>query len=105
MPDEVIVNRLSKRRVHRLTGESYHLDFKPPPNDVDPDLILQRDDDRPESIRHRLRAYHRQTEPVEAYYQQHGPYYQVQGVGTFQEVQARIEQILQVAVPLSNKTA
>ena len=54
VPDDVIVERLSRRRVHAETGETYHLDHDPPPDDVDPDLIVQRDDDKPETVRNRL---------------------------------------------------
>jgi adenylate kinase len=90
VPDSVIVNRISKRRVHVKSGENYHLDFKPPPADVDPALIIQRADDRPESVMHRLKVYHEQTAPVEAYYRERGLLVEVDGIGSFAEVHERI---------------
>ena len=95
VPDEQIVERLSKRRMHKLTGENYHLDFNPPPPDVDPALIIQRRDDTPEVIRERLRVYRQETQPVEDYYRHRGQLIEVDGVGSFDEVFARIESVLQ----------
>ena len=94
VPDEVIVDRLSKRRVNKQTGENYHLDFKPPPDDVDPELIIQRKDDRPESILKRLGVYKAETKPVEQYYRDRGQLVQVDGVGSFEEVYSRIKNSL-----------
>ena len=89
-PDEVIVDRLSKRRVDRLTRENYHLDFKPPPADLAADRIIQRSDDRPEIVRHRLEQYRRRTSPVQEYYRERGLLTEINGVGTFDEVHRRI---------------
>lgn len=90
VPDEVIVDRLSKRRVHKETGETYHLDMDPPPDDVDPALIVQRPDDQPETIRNRLNVYREQTAPLKAYYRERGTYYEVSGVGGIDEIYERI---------------
>ncbi len=98
VPTEVIVDRLSKRRVHRVTGENFHLEFKPPPPDLAPDLIVQRQDDQPDAIRRRLKVYYEQTEPVEAYYKTKGHYHEVDGVGEIEAVYARIEEVLQAEV-------
>lgn len=94
VPDEIIVGRLSKRRVHRQTGENFHLDHKPPPSDVDPEMIVQRPDDRPEAIRQRLRLYREETEPVLEYYRERDLLVTVDGVGDFEEVYQRIERTL-----------
>lgn len=94
-PDEVIIDRLSKRRINRETGENYHLDLRPPPPDVDPSLIIQRADDRPEAIRHRLNVYYEQTQPVEEHYRACGELFEVNGVGGFEEVYQRILSVLQ----------
>lgn len=102
VPTDVIVDRLSKRRVHKLTGENFHLDFKPPPADIDPDLIIQRRDDRPESIRKRLEVYNHETEPVTDYYRRKDLFVSVDGVGTIEEVYARVEGALCMA-PLEKK--
>ncbi len=90
VPDEVIVDRLSKRRIHKETGETYHLDMDPPPDDVDPSLIVQRPDDQPETIRNRLSVYHEQTAPLEAYYRERDVYHEVEGVGDIEEIYTRI---------------
>lgn len=94
VPDDVIVRRLSRRRVHTETGETYHLDHDPPPDDVDPENIVQRDDDRPETVRNRLSVYREETEPLEAYYDQRDLLVRVDGVGGIQEVYGRIEEVL-----------
>lgn len=91
VPTEVIVDRLSKRRVHKETGENYHLDFKPPPRDIDPALIIQRKDDRAEYIIKRLNVYRDETQPVEEYYRKRGTFIEIDGVGEIEEVYARIE--------------
>ena len=90
VPDDVIVNRISNRRVHIETGENFHLEYKPPPPDIDSNLIVQRDDDRPEAILNRLLVYHEKTRPVEDYFRERDLLVFVDGVGTFQEVHDRI---------------
>jgi adenylate kinase len=89
VPDEVIVGRLSQRRVNKLTGENYHLEFKPPSHDVDPALIIQRRDDRPDAIRKRLSVYHKQTKPVEDFYVNDPNYLRIDGTQS-QEVVHRL---------------
>lgn len=97
VPDDVIVDRLSKRRTHKETGENYHLEFNPPPSDVDPEMIIQRPDDRPEAIRRRLQVYKKETQPVEDYYRRRSTLVEVDGVGAFAEVEERINQVLETA--------
>lgn len=87
VPDDVIVSRLSKRRVHKITKENYHLDFNPPPPDIDPDLLIQRPDDRAEAIRKRLSVYHKQTKPVEDFYVDHPHYLRIDGTQSLESVQ------------------
>jgi adenylate kinase len=74
-PDEDIVKRLSGRRVSK-SGRVYHVDFDPPKHegrcDVDGSALVQRDDDKPETIRKRLAVYHKQTSPLIEYYEQRG---------------------------------
>jgi adenylate kinase len=94
VPDDVIVDRLSRRRVHSETGETYHLDHDPPPDDVDPDLIVQRDDDKPDTIRHRLSVYREETEPLQDYYAERNLLVTVNGEGDIEEVYDRIETAL-----------
>lgn len=71
-PDEAIVERLSGRRVHPGSGRVYHVRFNPPKregrDDVTDELLVQRDDDREETVRRRLKVYREQTEPLIEYY-------------------------------------
>ncbi|MBT4052718.1 MAG: adenylate kinase [Bacteroidetes Order II. Incertae sedis bacterium] len=90
VPDEVIIDRLSKRRVNKVTGENYHLDFKPPPEDLELGVIIQRKDDKPEAIKHRLEIYQAETSPVQNYYRKQHMLQEVDGTGTFEEVFDRI---------------
>jgi adenylate kinase len=74
-PDDEIVRRLSGRRVSK-SGRVYHLEFDPPKHedrcDVDGSPLVQREDDKPETIRKRLEVYHRQTAPLIAFYEERG---------------------------------
>lgn len=69
-PDDLLVERLSGRRTSESTGRIYHAEYDPPPEDpdADPGPFVQRQDDRAEAIRHRLKIYHDQTEPLKDYY-------------------------------------
>jgi adenylate kinase len=97
VPDENIVERLSKRRVHKETGENFHLDAKPPPSDLDPSLIVQRPDDRSEAIRKRLAVYREETAPVRAYYERRAEssFRSIDGTGSFEEVYDRLDAVLE----------
>ncbi|NPB05816.1 MAG: adenylate kinase [Aquificae bacterium] len=69
VPDEVVVERLSGRRVDPKTGKVYHVKYNPPPEGVE---VVQRDDDREEVVRRRLEVYRRQTAPLVEYYERRG---------------------------------
>ncbi len=92
--DEVIVSRLSKRRINRETGEIYHLDFNPPPDSVPQDNLVQRKDDRPEAIRQRLQVYRNQTLPLEDYFERHGILHRIDGVGDIEVVYGRLMSVV-----------
>lgn len=72
VPDAAIVERMSGRRVHSPSGRTYHVRYNPPRvadrDDVTGEALIQRDDDREETVRKRLAVYHEQTEPLVAYY-------------------------------------
>ena len=78
VPDEEIVARLSSRRSDPETGAVYNLMFSPPPADIAPRLI-QREDDKPETVQHRLKTYHETTEPIIAWYGKEGVLRTVEG--------------------------
>ncbi len=94
VPDEVIVQRLSRRRVHAETGETYHLDHDPPPDDLDPELVVQRDDDKPETVRNRLSVYREETQPLEDYFESRDLLVPVDGEGDIEDVHQRIATVL-----------
>jgi len=95
-PDR-IVQRLSRRRTDRETGAIYHLDFKPPPPDLPAERLVHRDDDRPETIRTRLDEYRAKTRPLEAYFREYVPFYEVDGEGEIEDVYARLVEALRHA--------
>ena len=70
--DETIVDRMSGRRVHPSSGRNYHIDFNPPINDgVDNETgepLIQREDDKPDTVLKRLGVYHEQTKPLTDFY-------------------------------------
>jgi len=76
VPDDEVERRMSGRRVSVKTGRVYHVEFDPPKHegrcDVDGSRLVQREDDKPETVRHRLQVYHAQTAPLIAYYEDKG---------------------------------
>lgn len=82
-PDQVLIERVSGRRICRTCGESYHIKFNPPkvPGVCDKDggELYQRDDDKEETVRKRLQVYREQTDPLVAYYRQKGILAEING--------------------------
>jgi adenylate kinase len=75
VPDELVISRLSGRRIHKTSGRIYNVNpggVPQPPADMSPDELLQRDDDKAEAIANRLVVYRKQTEPLIAYYRTRG---------------------------------
>lgn len=72
VPDEAIISRLSGRRVHLSSGRTYHVEFNQPKisgkDDVTGEDLIQRDDDKEETIKKRLEVYHAQTAVLSSYY-------------------------------------
>ena len=70
--DDTIVNRMSGRRVHPGSGKNYHIEFNPPINegldDETGEPLIQREDDKPETVLRRLNVYHEQTKPLTDFY-------------------------------------
>ena len=75
-PDEEVIRRLSGRRVCRKNGHTYHVEFDPPKNggfcDQDGTPLMQRDDDKEETVKHRLEVFHEQTKPLVEHYEKQG---------------------------------
>jgi len=107
VPEEDIIERMSGRRVHQPSGRSYHVRFNPPKtegkDDVTGEDLVQRDDDREETVRHRLSVYREQTRPLVDYYSawaQQDPaaapkYRKISGVGAVDEIKSRLFEAVQ----------
>jgi adenylate kinase len=100
--DAIIIDRMSGRRVHVASGRTYHLTFNPPKvamvDDVTGEALVQRVDDKEETVKKRLDVYHEQTEPLVAYYRRWADtgdasapkYHRVDGLGKVEEVRDRV---------------
>ena len=93
VPDELIVERITGRRLDPDTGEIYHVEFRPPPADVAP-RVLQRKDDTERACRARLEKYHSETAPIVPFYEAKGLLKRVDGNAAPEEVSRRIAAIL-----------
>ncbi|MGH8667730.1 MAG: adenylate kinase [Burkholderiales bacterium] len=101
VPDEEIILRMSGRRVHPASGRTYHVKFNPPRregrDDQTGEPLVQRDDDREETVKKRLEVYRAQTRPLIDYYGRwaasgdaHAPRYRkIAGTGQVEQVTAR----------------
>lgn len=100
VPLDLLLGRLTGRRVCKTCGTVYHVESKPPKAegvcDVCGGQVVQRPDDREDVIRTRLEAYEQSTRPLKDYYKAKGPYVQVDGTGTSEEVYLRMTKALQV---------
>ena len=95
VPDEALVERLSGRWLCRTCGESYHTLFNPPRRagvcDKDGGELCQRDDDKPETVRNRLKVYWQQTSPLIDYYRRRGVLVEVNGDQAIEAVEADLK--------------
>lgn len=103
VPDEVIVERMSGRRVHQASGRSYHIVYNPPKvegkDDVTGEDLIIRADDKPETVLDRLAVYHKQTSPLIDYYQAEAKagntqYFRLDGTQKVEEVSQELDKIL-----------
>lgn len=99
--DEAIVKRMAGRRVHLASGRTYHIDHNPPKSegldDITAEPLIQRDDDKEETVRKRLNVYHEQTKPLVGYYSadnSSAKFTSIDGVGTVNEITAKVCAIL-----------
>jgi adenylate kinase len=95
VPDDEIITRMSGRRVHPGSGRVYHVKFNPPQtadrDDVTGEPLVQREDDREETVKKRLEIYRTQTRPVVDYYRRLAPekYRRISGHGSLDEITKR----------------
>jgi adenylate kinase len=102
VPDAEIIKRMSGRRVHVASGRTYHVVFNPPKvegkDDATGEDLIQRDDDKEETVKKRLDVYHAQTEPLVEYYSKWGAsgvagapkYVKVPGIGSVEDIRDKI---------------
>jgi adenylate kinase len=106
VPFDAIIDRMSGRRVHPASGRSYHIKFNPPKaegkDDVTGEALIQRDDDKEETVRKRLQVYNDQTRPLVEYYSSWAAqansadkvkapaYRKISGTGTVDDITASI---------------
>ena len=98
--DEEIVSRIAGRRMHPATGRTYHIEHNPPKvagkDDETGEDLIQREDDKEETVRHRLSVYHSQTKPLVAFYQNLAAvngtpkYSAIAGVGSVEQITAKV---------------
>lgn len=100
--DAEIIKRMSGRRAHLASGRTYHVIYNPPKqeniDDVTGEPLVQREDDKEETVKHRLDVYHEQTEPLISYYQEYAnseqanapKYNTVQGIGGVEDIREAI---------------
>ena len=103
VPDDVVVTRISGRRIHEASGRTYHVTFNPPrAADTDNDTgepLVQRDDDRESTVRERLRVYREQTQPLTVFYRRLAAsksvaYSVIDGTGSVAEIEHDIACVL-----------
>ena len=102
VPDEEIIKRMSGRRAHLASGRTYHIIYNPPKvegkDDVTGESLVQRDDDKEETVKKRLEVYHSQTEPLVNYYKKWASsgadgapqHIRINGIGKVDEIKAQI---------------
>ncbi|MBK8864855.1 MAG: adenylate kinase [Betaproteobacteria bacterium] len=102
VPEEAIIERMSGRRVHLASGRTYHVKFNPPKvagrDDATGEPLIQRDDDKEDTVRKRLQIYRDQTRPLIDYYAQWAAggdaaaprLVRVSGTGSVEEIAARV---------------
>ena len=99
VPDAEIISRMSGRRVHLPSGRTYHIVFNPPKEEGKDDEtgedLIQRDDDKEETVKARLKVYHDQTEPLIDFYRKEAEegackYVRIVGVGTVDDIRDEI---------------
>jgi adenylate kinase len=98
VPDEEVIRRLSGRRVCKKAGHNYHVEFDPPKHedvcDQDGSRLVQRDDDKAEVVKNRLKVYHEQTEPLVDYYDEQGLMRRIDGTRDPTEVHDHIRAVI-----------
>ena len=99
VPDGELVARVTGRRICKACGATYHVSFNPTKVEGVCDKcsgsLYQRDDDKEETVKNRLKAYHSQTEPLIEYYKKQGIYLEIDGTQAIDKVYADVQASLE----------
>jgi adenylate kinase len=102
VPRDVLVRRLTGRWISK-SGRIYHAEHHPPRiagrDDIDGSPLIQRDDDKPETVNRRLDVYEAQTAPLIQYYRRRGVFHAIDGVQDVEAVAGQIRAVLDAAAP------
>ena len=92
--DEILVERIEGRRIHKASGRSYHVKFNPPKvegkDDETGEPLMHRPDDTREALETRMKAYHGQTAPILDYYKQQNKLFTINAMGKMDQVEKDI---------------
>lgn len=101
VPDDILIERLSGRWTCRANGHVFHEKFNPPVKpgicDFDGSELYQREDDKPETVRNRIKVYQEQTAPLIAFYQSKGLLVEIDGTQAIEQVTADLYQAIDKA--------
>ena len=98
LDDDIIVKRMSGRRVHPNSGRVYHIEYNPPKIENKDDLtgedLIIRPDDQEDTVRKRLNVYHNQTAPLIEYYEQKSLVSTIEANGTIDDIKNKIKEVI-----------
>jgi adenylate kinase len=103
LPDEEVINRVTGRRIHPTSGRTYHIYHNPPKtpeiDDISGEPLIQREDDKEETVRNRLHIYHQQTKPLIEFYkklakEKYLQYNRISSAGSVMDVYQKICAVL-----------
>ena len=96
--DNIIIKRMTGRRLHPKSGRVYHVEYNPPKNsgidDITNEKLIIRDDDKEETVRKRLQVYHEQTKPIINYYNDYNIVRTINGENEIDIIKKEIDNIL-----------
>jgi len=99
VPEEELLKRGTGRRIHPASGRSYHMMFKPPKNegkdDVTGEPLIQRDDDKEETIKARLLSFHKNNKEIIDFYEEQKVVHKIQGNDAIGKVWKAVDEVLE----------
>lgn len=101
VPRDIVVERVTLRRTDKRTGQIYHLRYMPPPPGA---VLVHREDDTAEVVNKRLDAYEASVASLRSYYAQSGKLVEIDGVGAVQDVQSRMQRVVNEKTSEASRT-